>query len=247
MVVLDIENLTVAYGDTAVLWKVTAQIPEASLVAIVGPNGAGKSTLIKTIMGIIRPHSGKISIFNQPLKSLTKRHEKISYIPQRGSIDWDFPINCLDVVLMGLYGHIGWFKRPSKLQKEQALAALEKFGMKDFAKRQIGELSGGQQQRVFLARTYLQDADLIFLDEPFGGIDAKTEDVIINLLKELRDQGKSIVVVTHDLASLKQHFDYAWMINIHTVAFGKPDVILTPDNMQHCYGGTIHTFHEGSK
>ena len=246
MNVLELKDLTVAYGENVVLWKVSGEIPESSLVAIIGPNGAGKSTLIKTIMGIIPYHSGTVSIFDESLKSLKNKHEKISYMPQRGSIDWDFPINCLDVVLMGLYGHIGWFKRPTKQQKAEALAALEKFGMKDFADRQIGELSGGQQQRVFLARTYLQDADLIFLDEPFGGIDAKTEEVIIDLLKELRNKGKSIVVVTHDLASLKQHFDYAWMLNIHTIAFGKPDEVLTADNMQHCYGGTIHMFHEES-
>ncbi len=244
MEVLNIKDLTVAYGNTSVLWQVSAEIPKGALVAVVGPNGAGKSTLIKTIMGLVKPHSGSISIFGQPLNELPERYKKISYMPQRGSVDWDFPISCIDVVLMGRYGHIGWLRRPSKKDRVLALQALDRFGMKEFANRQIGELSGGQQQRVFLARTYLQDADLLFLDEPFGGIDAKTEEVILELLKELRDQGKSIVVVTHDLASLKNHFDYAWLLNIHTVAFGEPDEVLTRDNLLHCYGGTIHLYPE---
>jgi len=245
-IVLTIDDLTVAYQNTAVLWKVNAEIPTGSLVAVVGPNGAGKSTLIKTIMGIVPKNFGTVRIFGKELNQIKKRHEKISYMPQRGSVDWSFPLTCLDVVLMGRYGHIGWLRRPSEEDRKLAMEALDKFGMTDFYDRQIDELSGGQKQRVFLARSYLQDADLIFLDEPFGGIDARTEEVILDLLKELRDQGKTIVVVTHDLSSLQGHFDYAWLLNIHTIAFGRPDEILTPDNLAHCYGGTIHSYQEGS-
>ena len=238
--IITVRDVSVAYKNDAVLWEVNGDVPEGSLVAIIGPNGAGKSTLIKTIMGIIKPKSGKIKIMGQELKDLKKVHEKISYMPQRDSIDDNFPVNCLDVVLMGRYGHMGWFKRPSKEDRQLAMDALRKFDMDDFAHRQIGALSGGQKQRVLLARSYVQDAYIWVLDEPFGGIDAKTEELILQLLKELRDEGKTIIVVTHDLTSLRQHFDYVWLLNIHTVDFGRPDEVMTGGNIAHCYGGTIH-------
>ena len=238
--IIKVDDVTVAYQDTAVLWKVNISLPKGKLIAVVGPNGAGKSTMIKAIMGIIKPDSGTITVMGQRLDDIKERHKKISYMPQRESLDETFPVNCLDVVLMGRYGHIGWFKRPSAKDRELAMAALRRFDMEEFADRQIGELSGGQKQRVLLARSYVQDAEIIFLDEPFGGIDLKTEEVILQLLKELRDEGKTIVVITHDLASLKQHFDYAWLLNIHSIAFGRPDEVLTRENIAHCYGGTVH-------
>jgi manganese/zinc/iron transport system ATP- binding protein len=223
--VIEVKDLIITYGDNnAVLWKTNGSIPEKSLTAIVGPNGAGKSTLVKAIIGAIKPHKGEIKINNKSIKDISNKHQLISYVPQRDSLDDNFPICCLDVVLMGRYGKLGWIKRPSKSDKDAAMNALEKFGMHMLANKQIGELSGGQKQRVLLARSFLQDSEIIILDEPFGGIDIKTEKIII----------------THDLDSLKDHFDYVWLLNIHTVAFGKPDEVLTKENLIHCYGGSVH-------
>jgi manganese/zinc/iron transport system ATP- binding protein len=239
--VIEVKDLTITYGDNnAVLWKTNGSIPEKSLTAIVGPNGAGKSTLVKSIIGAIKPHKGEIKINNKSIKNFSNKHKLISYVPQRDTLDDNFPISCLDVVLMGRYGKLGWIKRPSKSDKDAAMNALEKFGMQMLANKQIGELSGGQKQRVLLARSYLQDSDIIILDEPFGGIDLKTEKIILDLLKELRDKGKTVLVITHDLDSLKDHFDYVWLLNIHTIAFGKPDQVLTKENLIHCYGGSVH-------
>ena len=241
---VQVKNLSVAYGDKVALWDANFTIPKGKLVAIIGPNGAGKSTLLKAILGLIKPFNGSVEIFGKPLRAYKKRHEVVGYVPQRESVDWDFPTTCLDVVLMGRYGHLGWFKRPGKKEKELAMNALKRFGMEDFHDHQISELSGGQKQRVFLARALVQDPLIYFLDEPFGGVDITTEHLTLELFKELRDQGKTIIVVTHDLQTLKQFFDYAILINKRIIAHGHPSHVLVPEHLQVTYGGHLHVITE---
>ena len=183
---IDVTDLTVAYNEKPVLWDIDCMIEEGILMAIVGPNGAGKSTFIKAILGLVEPAAGSVRIYGKPYEEVRKR---VGYVPQRGSVDWDFPTNAIDVVTMGRYGHLGWLRRPGRKDREIALEALDKVGMADFAGRQISRLSGGQQQRVFLARALVQEADLYLRDEPFVGVDATTERTIINLLQELRSRG----------------------------------------------------------
>lgn len=178
-----VNNLTVAYHRKPVLQEVGFEVPEGKLIGIIGPNGAGKSTLIKAVLGLIPSASGEVEIYGDSYK---KQRKRVGYVPQRGSVDWDFPTNALDVVLMGRYGHVGWMKRPGKMDTAFAKECLNKVGMLDFADRQISQLSGGQQQRVFLARALAQDADVYFMDEPFVGVDAATEKAIISLLNELK-------------------------------------------------------------
>jgi manganese/zinc/iron transport system ATP- binding protein len=235
-----ITNLSVSYRDIPALWNISIDFPKNQIIAVVGPNGAGKSTLLKAILGLIGYQSGSIKILGDTLSKLKERHKKIAYVPQRESVDWDFPINCLEVVLMGRYAHIGWFKRPKQVDKQLALDALEKFGMSDYKYRQISELSGGQKQRVFLARALVQDAEIYILDEPFGGIDALTEEFTLTLLQELKNIGKTIIVVTHDLQSLQSYFDYVFLLNTQAVAFGTPEEVLTPDILTQTYGGYMH-------
>ena len=206
-----IDDLTVAYNYKPVLWDIDLAIPEGVLMAIVGPNGAGKSTLIKSILGIVNPIAGKVSIFGKDYK---KQRSLVAYVPQKGSVDWDFPTTALDVVLMGTYGDLGWIKRPGKSERKKALEALEKVGMLPFKNRQISQLSGGQQQRVFLARALVQNAAIYFMDEPFQGVDATTEVAIINLLKELRKKGKTVIVVHHDLQTVPEYFDWVTFLNV---------------------------------
>ncbi|MFW9779889.1 MAG: metal ABC transporter ATP-binding protein [Candidatus Heimdallarchaeota archaeon] len=236
---IEVSNLTVAYRDTPVLWDVSFSIPKTEFLAIVGPNGAGKSTLIKAILGLIKPVAGSIKVFGKDSGHLPKKHQLIGYVPQRGSVDWDFPTNCLDVVMMGRYGHLGWFRRPGKHEKKAALEALEKFGLKELAMRQISQLSGGQQQRVFLARAYVQDADIYFLDEPFAGVDAKTEKALVTLLQELTKKGKTIIAVQHDLQTLAEYFSSVMLLNRRKIAIGITSKVLTPENIERTYGGTI--------
>ena len=231
-----VENLTVAYHRKPVLKEVSFSVPEGKLIGIIGPNGAGKSTLIKAILELTPKASGDVSIYGKQYKTQRKL---IGYVPQRGSVDWDFPTNALDVVLMGRYGHIGWFKRPSKKDIDFAYECLEKVGMKEFASRQISQLSGGQQQRVFLARALAQDSSIYFMDEPFVGVDAATEKAIVTILNELKAQGKTVLVVHHDLQTVKEYFDWILLLNMRKVAIGPTEEIFTMENLQKTYGGRL--------
>ncbi|MDF1618313.1 metal ABC transporter ATP-binding protein [Petrocella sp. FN5] len=227
--------MTVAYHIKPVLWDVDLKVPKGVLMAIVGPNGAGKSTLLKAMLNLIKPISGRV-LFNG--ESYEDQRKHIGYVPQRGSVDWDFPTTVLDVVLMGRYGHIGWIKRSSSKDKELAMIALKKVAMEDFYNRQISQLSGGQQQRVFLARALVQDADIYFMDEPFQGVDAKTEKAVIEILKDLRKHGKTVVVVHHDLQTVKDYFDWVTLINTQLIASGPVDEVFTEDNLRKAYRST---------
>jgi manganese/zinc/iron transport system ATP- binding protein len=233
---LDIHDVTVAYHRRPVLWDVDLTITEPRLAAICGPNGAGKSTLIKAALGLIPMASGQVRAFNQPVKAVRKR---IGYVPQRESVDWDFPVNVLDVVLMGTYGRLGWIRRPGKQDREWAQHCLEKVGLSSYSRQQIGQLSGGQQQRVFLARALAQKADLYFMDEPMAGVDAATERMIFDVLRELRTDGKTIIAVHHDLRTVSQYFDYVVLLNVRLVAAGPTQTTFTPDNLRKTYGGRL--------
>jgi manganese/zinc/iron transport system ATP- binding protein len=233
---VEIDDLTVAYHTQPVLWDVDLALPEGKLIAIVGPNGAGKSTLLKTALGLVRPLTGRIRIFGE---AYARRRSWVGYVPQRESVDWDFPTSALDVVLMGLYGRVGWFRRPSRHHRNTALACLEKVGIRDLAGRQISQLSGGQQQRVFLARALAQDARLYLMDEPFVGVDATTERAILTLLKELRSTGKTVVAVHHDLQTVAEYFDHVVLLNMRLVAEGPVATTFTDENLHRTYGGQL--------
>lgn len=233
---LTVRNLTVAYQKKPVLRDISFEAPEGKLIGIVGPNGAGKSTLIKAALGLIPKLSGEVAVYGQPYST---QRQKVGYVPQRESVDWDFPTNARDVVTMGRYGHLGWFKRPGAAEKQLAMACLAKVGMAEFADRQISQLSGGQQQRVFLARALAQDASLYFMDEPFVGVDAATEKAIITLLNELKTQGKTVLVVHHDLGTVQEYFDWVMLLNVKMIDFGPTERIFTPDKLQAAYGGKL--------
>ncbi|MCO5218104.1 MAG: ABC transporter ATP-binding protein [Thermomicrobiales bacterium] len=228
-----VHDLTVAYRDDPVLWDVDLSIPTGTLTAIIGPNGAGKSTLMKAILGLVPMAAGTVEIFGHTSELQRKL---VGYVPQRGSVDWQFPTDALDVVTMGTYGQLGWIRRPGKAEKQRAMDALEQMGMADFAHRQISQLSGGQQQRVFLARALVQDAQLYFMDEPFVGVDARTEAAIIDLLKNLRDRGKTVVVVHHDLDSAPHYFDHVVLLNVQKIASGPMATTFTTENLERTYG-----------
>ena len=229
---VSINDLTVAYDDKPVLWDIDLDIKKGTLMAIVGPNGAGKSTLIKAMLNLIKPITGCISFFGSSYK---QERSKIAYVPQRGSVDWDFTTTALDVVEMGRYGKIGWIKRVGKSDRKIAVDAIKKVGMEGFEKRQISQLSGGQQQRIFLARALVQDAEIYFMDEPFQGVDAKTEKSIINILKKLRDEGKTVIVVHHDLQTVEEYFDYITFINVAVISSGKVKEIFNRENIEKTY------------
>ena len=233
---LEIHDLTVTYHKKPVLYGIDLEVPAGNLVGILGPNGAGKSTLIKSIMGLIPQSSGWVKIFG---KSYKKNAKRVGYVPQRESVDWDFPVNVMDVVLMGRFGHIGLFRRPSRKDREIAMACLEKVNMAPYAQRQISNLSGGQQQRVFLARALAQESDIYFLDEPFSGVDAATESAIIKILMELRDRGKTLIVVHHDLTTAKEYFDMLLLLNMRKVDFGPTEEVYTYEKLQKTYGGRL--------
>lgn len=232
-IAIQVDDLTVAYKYKPVLWDIDLKIPEGVLMAIVGPNGAGKSTLIKAILGIIKPIAGSVTIYNKPYK---KQRKLVAYVPQKGSVDWDFPTTALDVVMMGTYGSLGWIKRPGEKEKKAALEALEKVGMLPFKNRQISQLSGGQQQRIFLARALVQNASIYFMDEPFQGVDATTEKAIINILKELRKANKTVIVVHHDLQTVPEYFDWVTFLNVKKIATGPVATIFNDDNLTKTYG-----------
>jgi manganese/zinc/iron transport system ATP- binding protein len=231
-----IHDLTVAYHRKPVLWDVNLSLPEGQLVAVVGPNGAGKSTLIKAVQGLVPKASGAISVFGKPYED--QRH-LVGYVPQRESVDWDFPVNALDVVTMGLYRQIGWCLPVSGRHKARAMAALEKVGMTPYAQRQISHLSGGQQQRVFLARALVQDAQLYLMDEPFVGVDVATERAIVALLKDLKAAGKTCVVVHHDLQTVPTYFDHVVLLNMRVVEAGPTETVFTEENLKKTYGGKL--------
>lgn len=241
---IEVHDLTVAYRKKPVLWDIDFDLPEGALIGLVGPNGAGKSTLIKAIMGLLPVLSGYVRIYGQPLE---KQRELVGYVPQRETVDWDFPVDALDVVMMGRYGRMGLFARPSKRDKEIAMACLDKVGMADYATRQISQLSGGQQQRVFLARALTQDASIYLMDEPFAGVDAATEAAIIALLKDLKSKQKTVVVVHHDLNTAEEYFDYIMLLNMRLVKFGPTAEVFTPDNLRMTYGGKLQLLSQAAE
>lgn len=233
---LHVEDLTVSYHGKPVLWDVDINVPPGVMAAIIGPNGAGKSTLIKSVLGLVRPTAGHVCLHGLSYHAQRKR---VGYVPQRSSVDWDFPTTALDVVTMGRYGHLGWFKRPGAKERALALSALDQVGMADLAQRQISQLSGGQQQRVFLARALVQEADVYFLDEPMAGVDATTERAIVDLLKSLRDAGKTVIVVHHDLQTVRDYFDWLVILNVRVIAQGRVADVYTADYLKRAYGGRV--------
>jgi manganese/zinc/iron transport system ATP- binding protein len=235
--ILEIHDLTVSYDQNPVLWNVDLSLPAGKLVGILGPNGAGKSTLIKAIMGLISPTSGYVKVFDKPLNDVRAR---ISYVPQRESVDWNFPASVLDVVMMGTYGKLGLFRRPGKKEHDIAMRSLEQVGMSGFLKRQISELSGGQQQRVFIARALAQEADLYLMDEPFAGVDMSTETAIFQLLQEMTAAGKTVIVVHHDIHSAMNFFDWLIMLNLHLVASGPKELVMNEEMLRKTYGGKLN-------
>lgn len=241
---IEVHDLTVAYRRKPVLWNIDCSLPEHQLVGLVGPNGAGKSTLIKAIMGLLPPMSGYIRIYGEPLE---RQRHLVAYVPQRESVDWDFPTDALDVVTMGRYGRLSLFARPSKQDRQIAMESLAKVGMADYAHRQISQLSGGQQQRVFLARALTQDAAIYLMDEPFAGVDAATERAIITLLKELKAEGKSVLVVHHDLQTVADYFDWVMLLNMRLVKFGPTAEVFNNDNLRLTYGGKLNLLSEAAE
>ncbi|WBL31356.1 metal ABC transporter ATP-binding protein [Candidatus Phytoplasma sacchari] len=235
-IAISIRDLTVAYNIKPVLWDVDIDFFKSSLTAIVGPNGAGKSTLIKTMIGLIPKISGNILFNNKKYNQICKQ---ISYVPQRNSVDWDFPITVFDVVLMGRYGHLGWFKRPTQEDKNIALQALKEVNMLSFMKKQISELSGGQQQRIFLARSLAQQGEIYLMDEPFQGVDIQTERKIISVLKNLQEKNKTIIVVHHDLTTVKKYFDYVVLLNVQKIASGPVINVFNNENIQKTYSNQL--------
>jgi manganese/zinc/iron transport system ATP- binding protein len=241
---MEAEDLNVNYGKTPVLWDVSFRIPKGVLVGIIGPNGAGKSTLLKAALGLVKPLSGKVDLLGE---SISKVRRKIAYVPQRESVDWDFPITALEVVLMGRYGRLGLFGRIRKADREAAAAALDLVGMGAYADRQIGQLSGGQQQRLFIARSLVQNAELFLLDEPFAGVDLATERSIVDLLRKQRDEGKTVFSVHHDLPTVEEYFDWVVLLNTRLVACGPAKEVFTRENLASAFGKNQTLFDEAAK
>lgn len=233
---LMIEDVTVAYHRRPVLWNIDYQAPSGKLIAIVGPNGSGKTTLIKAALDLVPRAAGQVLFFGEPYGQ--QRH-RVGYVPQRTSVDWDFPVSALDVVAMGMYRKIGWLRPVTRKYRDAARQALDRVGMADFAPRQINQLSGGQQQRVFLARALAQNADLYFMDEPFAGVDAATERAIVDILRQLRESGKTVIVVHHDLQTVHEYFDEVVLLNMRLIAAGPTADVFTPDNLRKTYGGKL--------
>lgn len=231
---IEVHDLTVAYRDKPVLWDVDMQVRAGCLSALVGPNGAGKTTLLRSLLGLIKPAAGTLRILGGEWNDVRRR---VAYVPQRGNVDWDFPVTVFDVVLMGRYPHLGWFRRPGPAEKRMAMEALDRVGMSAYADRQIRQLSGGQQQRAFLARALAQEGELLLMDEPFQGVDAKTEKAIIGLLRELRTQGRTVLVVHHDLQTVPDYFDCVSLLNVQMVAEGRVEEVFTEENLRLTFGG----------
>jgi manganese/zinc/iron transport system ATP- binding protein len=231
--------MTVAYHRKPVLWDVDLDLPEGKLIGVIGPNGAGKSTLLKASLDLAPMASGSVRVFGKPYAE--QRH-LVSYVPQRESVDWDFPVSALDVVAMGRYGRIGLFRRVGRADKNAAMECLDQVGMSAFAHRQISQLSGGQQQRVFLARALAQEAQLYLMDEPFSGVDAATEKAIVEILRTLRAAGRTCLVVHHDLPTVPEYFDHVILLNMRIVAAGPTDEVFTRENLHKTYGGRLTFF-----
>ena len=240
---LSIRGLTVSYGQSPAVFSVDAEFPQGAMTAIIGPNGAGKSTLLKASLGILRPLSGRVTVHG---RALTDQRHRIAYVPQRASVDWDFPTMVLDVVLMGLSRDLGLLRPVRARHRQHALDCLDRVGMADFADRQIGQLSGGQQQRVFLARALAQGADLYLLDEPFAGVDAATEKAIIAVLKTLNAEGKTVIAVHQDLSTVADYFNRVLILNIRKIAEGPVAEAFTDSNLQTAYGGRLATAQMGA-
>ncbi len=239
---IEVEDLTVAYRHNPVLWDIDLTIPEGVICAIVGPNGAGKSTLIKAMLRLVPISSGTVTFFGRPLSEMRR---SVAYVPQRSEVDWDFPTTVLDVVTMGSYGALGWIKKPGKKERERALLALKKVGMVEFADRQISELSGGQQQRTFIARALVQDASILLMDEPFAGVDAATEEAVLSVLRDLQREGKTLVIVHHDLLTVASYFDHVILLNVHTIATGAVKSTFTEENLAKAYKGKFNAMKGG--
>ncbi len=231
---LEVAHLTVSYGSTPALWDVDATFPSGAMSAIVGPNGSGKSTLIAAALGLVPSDSGRSTIFGRPAKEAMRR---VAYVPQRESVDWDFPITVREVVEMGRYAEAGWLRRISRSDRAIVDGAIERVGMAPYSRRQIGQLSGGQRQRVFIARALAQEADLLVFDEPFAGVDARTEAALLSLLAQLRDrEGRSVVMVHHDLQTVRSMVDWVLLLNVRAIACGPVASTMTPDNLRRVYG-----------
>jgi manganese/zinc/iron transport system ATP- binding protein len=233
---IEVNDLTVAYREQPVLWDVDVAFRKGALTAIVGPNGAGKTTLIQSILGLVRPAAGRIRILG---KRVREGRRSVAYVPQRGSVDWDFPTSVLDVVTMGTYGRLGWIRRPGRRERAAAMEALGKVGMEAFEARQIRQLSGGQQQRVFLARALVQDAPIYLMDEPFQGVDARTEAAIVEVLGDLRARGDTVIAVHHALQTVPEYFDDVVLLNVRRIASGPVGEVFTEENLRTCYGGRV--------
>jgi manganese/zinc/iron transport system ATP- binding protein len=233
---VEVNDLTVAYRDRPVLWDVDLTVPAGVLLAIVGPNGAGKTTLIKAILGLVPRAAGHVLVHGRPYE---ENRRLVAYVPQRGSVDWDFPTSVLDVVMMGRYGALGWLRRAGRRERDAALDALAKVDMVEYADRQISQLSGGQQQRVFLARALVQDAEVYFMDEPFQGVDARTERAIVDVLQALRAGGRTVVAVHHALQTVPEYFDWVALLNVRLIAAGPAAEVFTEDALRRTYGGRV--------
>jgi manganese/zinc/iron transport system ATP- binding protein len=233
---IEVHNLTVSYDGRPVLWDIDFNLDSGKIIGVIGPNGSGKTTSLKAIMGLLKPSSGFVKIFG---KSLDEVRDRVAYVPQRESVDWDFPASVLDVVLMGRYRGHNLFRRTNKTDLEIALQSIEKVGLTEFKNRQISQLSGGQQQRVFIARALAQQADLYLMDEPFVGVDAATESAILALLQEMKKQGKTVLIIHHDLQTVSDYFDYLVLLNTRLIAKGQPHEVLTKENLSNAYGGQL--------
>jgi manganese/zinc/iron transport system ATP- binding protein len=232
---LEVRGFTVSYSAKPVLWDVDAAFPAGALSAVVGPNGAGKSTLLRAALGLVPADAGQAFVLGRPAR---RALDSVAYVPQREAVDWDFPITVREVVEMGRYPAIGWFRRVRRSDREAVEECLERVGMASFSRRQIGQLSGGQRQRVFIARALAQQAPVMLLDEPFAGVDARTQAALLDLLRQLRTDGQSIVLVHHDIAAVRAAFDWALLLNVRTVACGPVAESLTPDNLRRAYGAS---------
>ncbi len=238
-VAIEVKNLTVSYGPVPALLDVSLKIPAGQLIGVIGPNGSGKSTLIKAILGFVKPDFGSVRLFGEPVD---KAKGRVAYVPQRGSVDWDFPVTVREVALMGRYGHTPWWRDLNKDDHRIADESLEKVRMSEFKHRQIGQLSGGQQQRVFMARAMAQGAEILLLDEPFAGVDAATERAILDVLEQTKRAGRTLVVVHHDLATAAEYFDQLILLKQRLFAFGPPSSVLHPEYLSEVYEGTLRIF-----
>lgn len=240
-IAIKVEDLTVSYGPVPALLDISVEIPAGELIGVIGPNGSGKSTLIKSMMGFVKPDVGQVFLFG---KDVSHTKGLVAYVPQRGSVDWDFPITVREVAAMGRYGHRRWWQDLSRSDYAAAEKALEQVRMSEFSKRQIGQLSGGQQQRVFMARALAQDADVLLLDEPFAGVDAATERAILDVLQTTKANGKTVIVVHHDLATAAEYFDQLILLKQRLFGFGPPNVVLNPELLCDVYEGNLKVFAE---